>query len=269
MLRDEQADHQKMVLVTGASSGIGLEIARLFARHGHNLVLVARDQTRLKEIARELEEKDEIAVKIIAKDLSNQSAPSEIHQQLCSESVTVDVLVNCAGFGTSGLFSDADLASQLSMIQVNVAAVTHLTHLFLKDMLKRGEGKILNVASTAAFQPGPLMAVYYATKAYVLSFSEAIAEEVRKSGITVTTLCPGPTKTAFQVKAKMQQTRLYNTAMLNPLPAETVAKIGYEGLMAHKRLIIPGYMNRIIAFAERLLPRQWVTRVARRMNERI
>jgi len=269
MLRDGQADHQKMVLVTGASSGIGLEFARLFARHGYNLVLVARDQTRLKEIARELEAKDGIAVKIIAKDLSNQSAPNEIHQRLCNESVTVDVLVNCAGFGTAGLFSDEDIASQLNMIQVNVVAVTHLTHLFLKDMLRRGTGKILNVASTAAFQPGPLMAVYYATKAYVLSFSEAIAEEVRNSGITVTALCPGPTKTAFQVKAKMKQTRLFKTALLNPLPAETVAKIGYEGLMAHKRLVIPGFMNRIIAFAERLLPRQWVTKAVRRINEQI
>ena len=267
MLRDKQADHQKTALITGASSGIGLEFARLFARHGHNLVLVARDQARLNEIARELETKDKIAVKIIAKDLSNQSAPAEIHQQLCSESVTIDVLVNCAGFGTSGLFSDTDLASQLNMIQVNVAAVTHLTHLFLKDMLSRGEGKILNVASTAAFQPGPLMAVYYATKAYVLSFSEAIAEEVRKSGITVTALCPGPTRTAFQVKAKMERTRAFT--MLNPLPAETVAKLGFEGLMAHKRLVIPGSMSRVVVFAERLIPRQWITKAARWINEQV
>jgi short-subunit dehydrogenase len=221
------------------------------------------------EIARELEGKNRITVRIIAKDLSNQSAPSEIREQLRSESVTVDVLINCAGFGTLGLFSDADLASQLSMIQVNAVAVTHLTHLFLKDMLKRGEGKILNVASTAAFQPGPLMAVYYATKAYVLSFSEAIAEEVRRSGVTVTALCPGPTKTAFQARAKMLQTRLYNSAMLNPLPAETVAKIGYQGLMANKTLIIPGLKNRIIAFVERLLPRQWITKIVRLINEQI
>jgi short-subunit dehydrogenase len=267
LIGNEKTDQQKTVLVTGASSGIGLEFARLFAQHGNNLVLVARDETRLKRIAKELEGKNGITIRIIAADLSKPSAPSDIHEQLRSESETVDILINCAGFGTLGSFSDADVASQLNMIQVNVAAVTDLTHLFLRDMLKRGEGKILNVASTAAFQPGPLMAVYYATKAYVLSFSEAIANELRGSGVSVTVLCPGPTNTAFRVTTKMEQSRLFNSPLLGVLPADTVAKIGYEGLMNNKSLVIPGFRNMITVFAVRLVPRNWITKIARRLNE--
>lgn len=267
MVRNEKPERQETVLVTGASSGIGLEFAKLFSKHGYNLILIARNQTKLEEIAKELESGDGNAVKIIVKDLSNPSAPSEIYEQLHSELVAVDILINCAGFGTSGPFSDVDLGPQLNMIQVNVTALTQLTHLFLKDMLMKKAGKILNVASTAAFQPGPLMAVYYATKAYVLSFSEAVANEVREAGLTVTALCPGPTKTAFQTHSGMQESRLFKSGMVDVLSAETVAGIGYEGLMENKSLVIPGLKNRLIVFAVRLLPREWITKAARRLNE--
>jgi short-subunit dehydrogenase len=263
----DKVDETSTALVTGASSGIGLELARVLARHGHHLVLVARDEIKLNEIAKDLGKENNVTVKIIAKDLSNQSAPTEIYDLLHNESVSVDVLVNCAGTATLGLFADVDLASQMKMIQVNVLALTALTHLFLKDMLTRGRGKILNVASTAAFQPGPLMAVYYATKAYVLSFSEAIANEVSASGVSVTALCPGPTKTAFQVKMGTDKTRLFHNRMLDILPAETVAKIGYSGLIGNRTVVIPGFKNRLTVVLVRLLPRQWVTKVTRRMQE--
>jgi hypothetical protein len=266
MISNEKTGNQT-ALVTGASSGIGLEFARIFAQHGYNLVLVTRNQTRLNEISKELVGNSRVAVTVIAKDLANPSAPNEIYEQLRSESMTIDVLVNCAGFGSLGLFFEEDLQSQLNMIQVNITAVTHLTHLFLKDMLNRGNGKILNVASTAAFQPGPLMAVYYATKAYVLSFSEAIANEVKGSGVTITTLCPGPTQTAFQANAKMQKTKLFNNSLLRTVPAETVAKIGYEGLMRSKTIVVPGITNTLGVFAVRLMPRDWITAVTRQLHE--
>jgi uncharacterized protein len=263
----DKVDEHSTALVTGASSGIGLEFARVLARHGHNLVLVARDEIRLNEIAKELRKESNVTVRVIARDLSDQSAPTEIYDLLRNESV--DVLVNCAGTATLGLFAKMDLASQMKMIQVNVLATTGLTKLFLKDMLNRGRGKILNVASTTAFQPGPLMAVYCATKAYVLSFSEAIANEVSGSGVSVTALCPGPTKTAFQIKTGTDQTRLFHNRMLDILPAETVAKIGHSGLMSNKTLVIPGLKNRIMVFLVRLLPRQWITKVARGMQEAV
>lgn len=269
MLGKDKVDEQSTALVTGASSGIGLELARVLARHGHNLVLVARDEIRLNEIAREFGKENNVTVKVIARDLSNESAPTEIYNLLHNESLSVDVLVNCAGTATLGLFANANLATQMKMIQLNVLALTALTQLFLKDMLNRGQGKILNVASTAAFQPGPLMAVYYATKAYVLSFSEAIANEVIGSGVSVTALCPGPTITGFQVKTGTDQTKLFHSRMLDILPAETVAKIGYSGLMSNKTVVIPGFKNRITVFLVRLMPRQWVTKVTRRMQEQI
>jgi hypothetical protein len=263
----DKVDEQSTAVVTGASSGIGLEFAKILARHGYNLVLVARDEVRLNEIAGELGKENNVTVKVVVRDLSNQAAPTEIYDLLRNESVSVDVLVNCAGTATLGPFAQADLTSQMKMIQLNVLATTSLTHLFLKDMLNKGRGKILNVASTAAFQPGPLMAVYYATKAYVLLFSEAIANEVSGSGVSVTALCPGPTITAFQVKTGTDQTRLFHSRILDILPAETVAKIGYSGLMSNKTVVIPGLKNKIVVFLVRLMPRQWITKRARRMQE--
>ena len=182
---------KETALITGASSGIGLDLARLFAKDGHDVVLVARSEGKLREIAAELERDFGMTAHVIVADLAKPDAPQTLVAQL---PVDVDVLVNNAGFGVLGPFVETDLAKELEMIQVNVVALTHLTKLLLPPMVARRRGRVLNVASTAAFQPGPLMAVYYATKAYVLSFSEAIADELRDSGVTVTALCPGPTE---------------------------------------------------------------------------
>jgi short-subunit dehydrogenase len=186
----------KCALITGASSGIGRELATLFARDGYDLTLVARDRAMLARIGDELTRVHGVAVDVIAQDLSHPNAAAEVYRELKRRSIKIDVLVNNAGFGTYGPFVDSDAATESEMLQLNIVALTKLTRLFLEDMLAKREGRILNVASTAAFQPGPLMAVYYASKAYVLSFSEALANELRDSGVTVSTLCPGPTQIA-------------------------------------------------------------------------
>ena len=252
------------ILVTGASSGIGLELARIFARHGSNLVLVARRVERLEEIARELADRFGVKCHVLALDLTQPDTPRLIREGLDREKIEVDILVNNAGFGCYGLFSELDLQTQLDVIQLNVVALTQLTHLLLPDLSQRG-GRILNVASTAAFQPGPLMAVYFATKAFVLSISEALANELEGSGVSVTVLCPGPTKSDFQRRAGMEEAGL---ARIGLMDAQAVAYAGYQGLMQGRRLVIPGTMNKLAAFATRLIPRSWTTRVVRRLQER-
>src|SRR6266446_5779728 len=226
---------KETALITGASSGIGLELARLFARDGHDLVLVARGAAKLEQLAAELRGQHNVVVRPLAKDLSQPAAPQEVVAELQAASVNVTVLVNNAGFGSYGFFHETDLANDLQMIQVNVTALTALTKLFLKDMTLARRGRILNVASTAAFQPGPLMAVYYATKAYVLSFSEGIANELKGSGVTVTCLCPGPTTTGFEERANLRQSRLFRGPVLD---AKTVALAGYRACMRGKTLVI-------------------------------
>ncbi|HEY7060542.1 MAG TPA: SDR family oxidoreductase [Chloroflexota bacterium] len=253
-------------LITGASAGIGAELARVFAQEGYDLVLVARSKDRLVALAGELEAAHAIAARVIEADLARPEAPAEIHQQVGLQGVAVDVLVNNAGFGTYGPFATTDLTTELEMLQVNVVAVTHLTKLFLGDMLTRGHGKVLNVASTAAFQPGPLMAVYYATKAYVLSLSEALANELHGTGVTVTALCPGPTATEFQRRAHIENTRLVHSPLM--MDAATVARVGYQALLAGKAVAIPGLMNRLAALSVRVFPRGLVTQVVRQINER-
>ncbi len=254
----------KTVLVTGASGGIGYELAKLFAQDGYGLVLVARRSEKLLAVAGELEKAFQAKVKVIVKDLAQPSAAPEIFSQLQRESVHVDILVNNAGAGTLGFFSESDTQSQLDTIELNVVALTHLTRLFLPDMIKNKFGKILNVASTAAFEPGPLMATYYATKAFVLSFSQALANELEGSGVTVTTFCPGPTRTGFQESAHIKYSKLIESRMMD---APTVARIGYRGLMKNKRIVVPGLMNKIIAHGVRFLPRNLVLRIARSIQE--
>src|SRR5580765_8141121 len=202
-------DSRVLAVVTGASSGIGLALSRLLARDGHDLVIVAQHAERLAEVARELTAQCGVRVVEIAADLSEWAAPLEITGELKRHGLTPDVLVNNAGFGLRGMFAELDLGEQLRMVHVNVSALTHLTGLLLPDMIARGRGRVLNVASTAAFQPGPLMAVYYATKAYVLSFSQALAEELRNSGVTVTALCPGATATDFADTAGVGNSNLF------------------------------------------------------------
>jgi short-subunit dehydrogenase len=203
---------------------------------------------------------------VIAKDLSRATAVNEIYEEVTAASMQVDVLVNNAGFPVFGPFVETDLQVELEMLQVNVIALTALTKLFLTGMVERREGRILNLASTAAFLPGPLMAVYYASKAYVLSFSEALSNELRGTGVTVTTLSPGPTRTGFQKRGIMEDSRLVQGQIAD---ARSVALAGYRGLMTGKTIVIPGFSNKLVPWIVRLSPRGMVTRVVRRMQDRV
>ena len=255
---------RKTALITGASSGIGLELARIFARENHHLVLVARRADKLRQLAAELEKAHGTRSLILAVDLTEPGASAYVLDQTTRADVTVDVLVNNAGFGQYGPFAQSDLEECLRQIQLNVTTLTHLTRLYLPGMIERGSGRVLNVASTAAFQAGPLMAVYYATKAYVLHFSEAIANELQGSGVTVTCLCPGPTTTEFHKRANMMNSRLLQFGSMD---ARTVAEDGYRALMSGKPVVISGFKNWLLAQSVRFSPRQMVTAVARKLQE--
>ena len=248
-----ELSHSRMTaLITGASSGIGCELAKIFARNGHNLILVARNVQTLNQLADELRAEFAITVKVIAKDLSAVTAAQEIVDELGRAAVSVDILVNNAGCDVYGNFYETNLTSELQMIQVNLVTLTQLTKLLVGDMVKRGYGRILNLGSIGSFVSSPLNAVYSATKAYVLSFSEAVAEELQGSGVTVTCLCPGPTRTEFQKRAQMEDVRLLKYGVMK---AETVAQIGYRALMAGRRVVITGLDNQISILLLRLLPR--------------
>jgi uncharacterized protein len=253
-------------LITGASSGIGLELAREFARHRHDVVLVARNEAALTALADDLRQKAGIKATVLPFDLSDPSAPGALFAEVSRQGIVVDWLVNNAGFATYGLFTEPDTARDLEVVQVNVVALTHLAKLFAPGMQTRGRGGILNVASTAAFQPGPLMAVYYATKAYVLSLSDALANELHESGVKVTALCPGPTRTGFQEQAKMEDSKLVAGEIMD---ARTVARAGYAGLMKGKTTVIPGRRNQLGAVAMRLVPRSTAARIIRRVQARV
>jgi len=254
-------------LITGASGGIGFELAKLFARDGYNLVLVARSGEKLNQIAGELQGKCGVTVKPVALDLTAAPAAKFLFDQLQREGIAVDVLVNNAGFGGFGEFAGMAEEEILGQIHLNVTALTHLTRLFLPGMLARRSGKIMNVASTAAFQPGPLMAVYYATKAYVLSFSEALANEVAGTGVAVSCFCPGATDTGFKKRAGMENSRLFKK--LGAMNVEAVATDGYRGLMAGKTVVISGVQNWLVAESVRFAPRKWVTAVSRWVAEKV
>ncbi|HTL85420.1 MAG TPA: SDR family oxidoreductase [Acidimicrobiia bacterium] len=242
-------------LVTGASSGIGLEIARLLAKD-YDLVLAARSADKLEQLASELGNARVVAVDLIDPDGS---------RKLIAEVPTVDVLVNNAGFAEYGPFAEANEQRLEDMIELNITALTRLSRAYLPGMLERGRGKIMNVASTASFQPGPLMAVYYATKAYVLSFSEALAEETRGSGVTVTALCPGPTTTNFQATANMEKSRLVNERML--AKADDVAKYGVKAMNKGDVVAVPGFMNKVVATSVRFSPRPVVRRLVHKIQD--
>jgi short-subunit dehydrogenase len=255
------------VLITGASGGIGYELAKLFAKDHHNLVLVARNGPRLAQVADELQRQFGITVRTVALDLTEPAAPQAVFAQLQSEGVAVDILVNNAGYGRFGEFAEVPVQESLGQIQLNITALTNLTKLFLGPMLERGSGKIMNVASTAGFQPGPLMAVYYATKAYVISFSEALANELADKGMVVTCLCPGATETGFAGRAGNDESRLFKK--LRPMDAKTVARAGYRGLLKGKTLVIPGFRNWLVAESIRISPRKMVTALSRWVSERV
>jgi hypothetical protein len=253
-------------LITGASLGIGRELAKLFAHDGYNLVLVARDRSRLNTFGDELQKQFGITAKSVALDLTDAGAPQFLFDQLSRESIAVDVLVNNAGYGKRGMFAEISTDDNLGQIHLNIAALTHLTKLFVAPMLERRSGKILNVASTAGFQPGPLMAVYYASKAYVISFSEALASELKGSGVSVTCLCPGVTDTEFQKRAGTGESLLFRRML--PADAKTVARDGYRAMMKGKPLVISGFKNWLLAESLRVSPRKIVTAISRRLIER-
>jgi len=252
-------------LITGASSGIGLELARIFARNHCDLILVARESDRLRQAAEDLQQLSGTQPRVIPRDLADPQSPHGIHAELAG--VPVDYLVNNAGFGLGGPFSAMDRQTGLDMIQVNVTSLVDLTRLFLPAMLVRKSGRIMNVASTAAFQPGPLMAIYYATKAFVLSFTEAIAEELTGSGVTVTALCPGPTASDFQRRAAIEHVKLVKNKSLGMMSSRAVAEIGYRGMMQGKVIVIPGIMNKLGVQSLRLGPRAIVRKAARKLQE--
>jgi short-subunit dehydrogenase len=254
-------------LITGASGGIGYELAKLFAHDHHNLVLVARSGPKLTQFADELQRQFGVSVKTVPLDLSASPAPKFLFDQLQREGVAVDILVNNAAYGKYGEFAEIPLEETLGQIQLNITALTHLTKLFLGPMVERRAGRILNVASTAGFQAGPLMAVYYATKAYVISFSEGLANELKGTGVTVTCLCPGATDTGFQKRAETENSVLFKR--LRPMDAKTVALDGYRALRSGKTLAISGLHNWLLAESLRFAPRKLVTAISRKMLDKV
>lgn len=256
----------KTALITGASNGIGYEMAKVHAAKDTNLVLVARNKSKLDELKDEIEGKYKVWVYTIGKDLSLPYAAREVYDELKTKSISVDYLINNAGFGDFGPFVESNWEKQEQMISLNITTLTYLTRLFLEDMICRGGGKVLNVASTASFQPGPTMAVYFASKAYVLSFSEAINDEVRKYGITVTALCPGPTQSGFQKASALKGSKLIE--LKNLATSKEVAEYGYKAMMKGRAVAIHGFKNVIMANSVRFAPRSLVVKLTRRIQEK-
>jgi short-subunit dehydrogenase len=251
-------------LITGASSGIGLELSKVFARNKINLVLVARNERMLIQLAEELRIDFEIDVNLIVKDLNEKNSCEEIYNELKQKRIEINYLINNAGFGDVGRLVSSKWIKQEKMIQVNITSLTHLTRLFLPDMFRRDRGRIMNVASTAAFQPGPLMSVYYATKAYVLSFTEAISDEVKGSKVTATALCPGPTLSNFQKSASAEKINLFQRNMHT---SKEVAEFGFKAMMKGKRVAVYGLVNKTFAFFVKFVPRFITLFIVRKLNE--
>ncbi len=242
-------------LITGGSVGIGAALAEVFAAHGHDLILVSRNREKLEKRGRDIQQKFAVQVTCLPEDLTDPAGPRRLHEAVAERSLDVHYLVNNAGVGLYGKFATTDLDAELKMIQLNVTSVVDLTKRFLPSMIQRKSGRILNVASLAAFLPGPWMSVYYATKAFLLSFSEAIDYELKPSGITVTTLCPGPTESEFKVRAGSQRSRLFQAFVMD---APRVARVGYDAMMQGKPVAIPGLRNKLIPVAVRFVPRPMV-----------
>jgi short-subunit dehydrogenase len=254
-----------VALVTGASSGIGRELARVLAREGHDLVLAARRENELRALAGELRDRFGADALVVPADLADHDAADRIQDEVTAGGLDIEVLVNNAGLGGHGRFSDTDVEQERRTLAVNVVAVTELTKRFLPAMVARGRGWVLNVASTAAFQPGPFMAVYYASKAYVLSFTEALAEELAGTGVTATALCPGVVPSGFQEAAGMREDMplLRSPGARSP---EVVAEAAYRGMMRGRRVVIPGALNKFGVQSLRVSPRRVVVRVVARLH---
>jgi short-subunit dehydrogenase len=254
----------KTALITGASSGIGKALAENFAKDGYDLILAARSVSKMQIQAADLQSRFKITATVIGADLETNDGAAKLHAEVKARGVTLSALVNNAGYGTFGEFKDSALGPELAMMQLNMNTVVSLSKLFLPDLLAT-RGKLLNVASTAAFQPGPYMAVYYATKSFVLSFSEAIASELEDTGVTVTALCPGPTASGFQDKADMGHSALVKGKKLPT--SEEVAELGYRAMQRGQRVYIPGFMNWFLAQSLRVTPRNLATKVVKQLSK--
>ncbi|MBS2000177.1 MAG: SDR family oxidoreductase [Cyanobacteria bacterium SZAS LIN-5] len=253
----------KRALVTGASEGIGFELCKLLAKDGYSIVLTARNQQQLEKRVEQLKE-HKIETHIIVQDLSLPDACEKIVEELTAKNLQIDILINNAGFANYGYFSSNSLEKEVALLQVNIVALTKLTKLLLPSMLKNKDGKIMNLASMAAFVAGPQMAVYYASKAYVLSFSEALACELEGTGVTVTAVCPGATATEFQERAGLGRSKLFSK--FKPMDATTVSEIGYRGMMNGDVIVITGTSNKFMGLATRLLPRSVCTHMVKRIQ---
>jgi len=254
----------KTALVTGASAGLGRDFARLFAADGHDVVLVARRRARLEELAGELERAHHVKTHVIAADLTDPTAPGAIAEALTGAGTDIEFLVNNAGFGSNGRFVEQSRQRELDMVSVNVSALLALTHLFLPAMIERGRGRILNIGSTAGFQPGPFMATYYASKAFVNHFSEAIAHEVAGTGVTVTVSCPGPVATEFGEVSGNGKSRLFKSGVAS---SDAIARQAYAAMMKGKRMVVHGFTAKAGVQALRISPRAAIQRIAARLNK--
>lgn len=257
---------RETALITGASNGIGLELAKIHASKGGDLVLVARSKEKLETLKRELKSQFDSEIYVISKDLSRPGSALEVYTETLHNNIEIDFLINNAGFGDYGLFHETDWNKELQMISLNITTLTQFTKLYLKEMIRRGKGRIMNLASLAAFQPGPSVAVYSATKSYVLSFSEAINHELRHTGITVTSLCPGPTESGFMEAASMGESKLFSGKKI-PSSRE-VAEYGYKSMMAGKAVAIHSTRNKILANSSRFAPRSLVVTISRKIQEK-
>jgi len=252
---------KKTVLITGASRGIGKELAEIFAAQGYRLLLVAKETTELEEVQLNLQKRFKSEIKILTVDLNQTESVNAVNKAFADEFPQLDILINNAGFGVAKEFQAMEVQEITSLVEVNITALTKLTHLILPHMLAKKSGKILNVASIAAFMPGPYMSVYYATKAYVLSFSLSLYEECKRSNISISTLCPGITRTAFMTESGLMNTSLGSHFIIRMMTPKAVADVAYKGLMNNKRVIIPGVLNRLNVFFMWLMPSKLVGKV--------
>jgi short-subunit dehydrogenase len=251
-------------LVTGASVGIGRDLAIVLAENKHDLVITARNEAQLNSLAEEVKTKYGVRAEVIVMDLAKPQAAAALFEEVQRRNVAIDILINNAGFGGHGRFDTENVDQILGMLQVNIVALTHLTRLFLPGMIERKRGRIMNLASVASFLPGPLMAVYFATKAYVLSLSEAISSELKRTGVTVTAVCPGPTRTEFGKRAGINSAPSFHDGLsMDSMP---VARIGYRAMMRGKRVIVTGLQNKLLTLSTKILPRRLLAASVKKLN---
>lgn len=252
------------VLITGTTSGLGREFARIFAKNGYNIVAVARSESTLRQQKRDIENEFSVKVKYIVKDLSTNNSSQEIYDEVQCDGINIDILINNAGFGTFGRYIDVDLQRQKDLASVNMLAVMQLSYLFGKDMVRRGGGRIVNIASIASFQAGPYMAMYYASKAFVRSFSEALHEELKGSGVIVTAVCPGPVATSFEKNAQMKHSAMFTK--LKVYTPEVVAAKSYKAITSNKAVYVVGWHNKLLVFLTRFCSLRFSRTLAKKIN---